>query len=352
MVKDLHANKIAHGDLQSGNILLLQNGTDIEVKLIDYDSLYVPTLRNPPDHIRGLKEYQHPQRMVGPRTLNEKVDYFSELVIYLSFRSLAEKPALWSSFVPTVDKRLIFSEDDFKNPRGSTVFQELDKMSSEVKRLALTLKTFCAERSIDNLKPLEDVLHSRSPLPSFPPKVLPKGPKVPPKGSLTAKDYYNQGMTYFRSGDFGHAVHQLKLAIKLKPDYAVAHYKRGLAYLKMQQLEPAKEAVEKALEISPRYIEAQKRLQEIEKQIRWIKIILKDHYSKAKSLYDQKNFAKAKNEVEKALKIDPNYKPARDLLEDIDRRNSSPYRQQKPVSIRKTTVSSSTNIYTCEKKGF
>ncbi len=237
-----------------------------------------------------------------------------------------------------VDKRLIFSEDDFKNPRGSTVFQELDKMSSEVKRLALTLKTFCEERSIDNLKPLEDVLHSRSPLSSFPPKVLPKGPKVPPKGSLTAKDYYDQGMTYFRSGDFSHAVYQLKLAIKLKPDYAAAHYKRGLAYLKMQQLEPAKEAVEKALEISPRYIQAQKRLQEIEKQIRWIKIILKDHYNTAKSLYNQKNFAEAKNEVEKALKIDPNYKPARDLLKDIDRRNGSPYRQPKSASIRKTTV--------------
>ena len=163
MVAVLHLNRISHGDLGDGSVLIQANGQDVEIKLIDYDSLFVPTLGNQPDRIFGLKEYQHPQRIVGGGKSNEKVDYFSELVIYLSFRSLAEKPTLWRQFVPNVDKRLIFSADDFKNPGISRIFRELDKMSPEVKQLALTLKTFCEERSIDNLKPLEDVLHSSTP---------------------------------------------------------------------------------------------------------------------------------------------------------------------------------------------
>ena len=98
MAKTLHTHQISHGDLQDGNILLKLNGTDVEIKLIDYDSLFVPSLGGYPDSIVGLPEFQHPHRMAGGGTANAKVDYFSELVIYLSFRSLAEKPALWSQF--------------------------------------------------------------------------------------------------------------------------------------------------------------------------------------------------------------------------------------------------------------
>ena len=179
MVKDLHVHQIAHGDLQAENILLLQKGTNIEIKLIDYDSLYVPALRGKPDSIVGLPEYQHPKRIERGGKFNKKIDYFSELVIYLSFRSLSEKPALWNQFVQQVDKRLLFQAEDFKRANQSKIFRELARMSPEVQRLASTLKTFCGERSIDRLQPLENVLQSNPPIP-HPPK-----PKVP----QTALDY-------------------------------------------------------------------------------------------------------------------------------------------------------------------
>ncbi|MBK9050360.1 MAG: protein kinase family protein [Chloroflexi bacterium] len=44
MVQELHVNKIAHGDLQEGNILVCTHNNNVTLKLIDYDSLYVPTL--------------------------------------------------------------------------------------------------------------------------------------------------------------------------------------------------------------------------------------------------------------------------------------------------------------------
>ena len=310
MVKNLHCYRIAHGDLQAGNILLLQNGTDIEIKLIDYDSLYVPTLGNQLDKIAGLSEYQHPQRMAGggKLKLNEKVDYFSELVIYLSFRSLAERPALWSQFVQNVDKRLIFSADDFENPTRSKVFQELVKMSPEVQQLASTLKKFCAEQSIDSLKPLEEVLPVGG--------SIPHPPKLKPKGSQTARDYYEQGLTYLRNDQPNYAVHEFKEAINLAPNYKKAYHDCGLAYFKMKQFKRAENAFEKVIEISPYDTKAQ----ELLNAIRWNGRRCQKHYNTAKSFYDQRDFEKAKNEVEKALHIDPSYKPALDLLQTINNR--------------------------------
>lgn len=158
MVETLHVHQISHGDLQDGNILLKRDGTDIEIKLIDYDSLFVPALREQPDNIVGLPAYQHPQRIAGDGGAKEKVDYFSELVIYLSLLSLAENPDLWGQFGSPTGERLLFIEDDFKNPNQSDVFRELENLSPDVQQLTSKLKEFCGRQSIDQLKPLEEVL--------------------------------------------------------------------------------------------------------------------------------------------------------------------------------------------------
>ena len=158
MVETLHHYQISHGDLQDGNILIKRNGNRVEIKLIDYDSLFVPTLHGYADSIVGLPEYQHPQRMAGGRQADEKVDYFSELVIYLSFRGLAEKPELWDQFKGLTEKGLLFSSEDFKNPDTSHVFRALQTASSDVRHLVDILKHFCRETSVEWLAPLEVVL--------------------------------------------------------------------------------------------------------------------------------------------------------------------------------------------------
>lgn len=231
MVAALHAHEISHGDLQDGNILLEDNGNQVDIKLIDYDSVFVPTLRGSPDSgIVGLPEYQHPQRIAGVGQTGEKVDYFSELVIYLSFLSLAEKPELWSQFKDSTGDGLLFSADDFKNPDTSGVFGELEKLSAEVRELAATLKHFCAETSIAQLAPLEIVL------------------PTPPHEKC-----YEQGTAYRHNGRYAEAVDKFREAVTLNPDFKEAYHGLGLTYLMTGKLDEAKEAAEKALAIDSSY---------------------------------------------------------------------------------------------------
>ena len=230
MVTALHAHHISHGDLQDGNILLKRSGTDVEIKLIDYDSVFVPALRGQPDTIVGVPAYQHPQRIASGGSASEKVDYFSELVIYLSLLSLAEKPDLWNQFGAPTEKRLLFIAEDFKNPDQSDVFQELENLSPDVKQLASKLKEFC-KRSVDQLEPLEAVLPSSS----------------------AAQVIYDQGLAYLRSNRYNEAIVEFEKAIGLDPNYKEAYHGLGLAHLKMGNLEEAKRKAERALGIDSYY---------------------------------------------------------------------------------------------------
>lgn len=158
MVADLHARGIAHGDLQDENILVEAGGATPTLKLVDYDGLYVPGLSGAVDSIFGISAYQHPRRSAAVIS-SPNVDYFSELVIYLSLLAYVENPALWN---PNVEKRLLFEETDFADPARSPVFQALSRMPGEIPALADVLSQFCREPDPLRLRPLELVIEETS----------------------------------------------------------------------------------------------------------------------------------------------------------------------------------------------
>jgi len=146
MFADLHAAHISHGDLQHGNIMVTQEQGKNMVKLIDYDSLYVPTLKGCKQTTSGLGGYQHPDRISGKagNTSTEKDDYFSEKVIYTSLLILSECPELWKDSKLNVDDNdygLLFREEDYKNFSDSYVYQyamshcslETNKLLNEIR---------------------------------------------------------------------------------------------------------------------------------------------------------------------------------------------------------------------------
>lgn len=115
LIKALHSAGIAHGDLQHGNVVVV-NG---DFRLIDYDGMYVPALAGRTSNEVGHRNYQHPQRTqydFGPST-----DNFAAWVIYVSLLALSIDPGLWHR-VKAGDEYLLFRREDFAEPFSSGTF--------------------------------------------------------------------------------------------------------------------------------------------------------------------------------------------------------------------------------------
>lgn len=153
MVKDFREHGISHGDLQHGNIVVTD---DNQLLVIDYDSMYVEGLSTVPDLIKGQAGYQHPQRQDNAFS-NERMDYFSELVIYLSLHVYAESPDLWNNDTDW----LLFSKEDLATPEESLILQVLKRTTDPmISLLTSRLLQFLNCTDINKLQPLEDVLTS------------------------------------------------------------------------------------------------------------------------------------------------------------------------------------------------
>ena len=194
--------------------------------------MFVPALRGHSDTIVGLAEYQHPSRIAGGGTANEKVDYFSELVVYLSLIALAEKPNLWRQFGQRSEKGLLFIAEDFKNPDQSDIFRDLENLSPDVKLLASKLKGFCEKSSIDQLEPLETLLLRFAP---------------------SAKAACERGRDFLRSKRYTDALAEFEKAIRIDSKSMEAHHGLGIAYLQINNLESARRKAEEALKIDANY---------------------------------------------------------------------------------------------------
>ena len=154
MCNVLHKHCIAHGDLQHGNILVDEKGN---LFLIDYDSVYLPNLEGADDIITGLADYQHPKRKENKKA-SEKLDYFSELIIYLSLRAVAKRPSLIEQYQIENADRLLFSKEDFQDLENSSIFQDIADLGTEYQELLDVLKKYLEYQDINELHPFEEVL--------------------------------------------------------------------------------------------------------------------------------------------------------------------------------------------------
>lgn len=154
MIKCFHQRGIAHGDLQEGNIII---GVDGSLKLVDYDSMYIPEFAGKNEVIKGKEGYQHNSRINdSSNKQTEKVDYFSELVIYLSLQAIAEKPSLWEGIG---ENGLIFTQEDFNLPfRENSIYSKLMELSAEVRELTEILVRYIETELYTNLIPFYEYI--------------------------------------------------------------------------------------------------------------------------------------------------------------------------------------------------
>jgi hypothetical protein len=125
MAKRLREARLAHADLQHGNVLLVPGSTasSLAVKLIDYDGMFVPALAGNKSGEVGHPAYQHPQRL-REGTYSPEVDRFPLLVVAAALRCLiAGGRDLWERY--DTGDNLLFREADLRNPGQSVLFTEL-----------------------------------------------------------------------------------------------------------------------------------------------------------------------------------------------------------------------------------
>jgi hypothetical protein len=123
MALALEGAGIAHGDIQSGNIVVGPSG---ELKLVDYDGMYVTSLAGLGPLETGHANFQHPQRsQINP--FDPTLDRFSFALLHATLAGLAENPALWSLLGGEPEAPLL-RKADFDNPSQSTAFRTLTRL--------------------------------------------------------------------------------------------------------------------------------------------------------------------------------------------------------------------------------
>jgi len=118
LVADLRAANIAHGDLQHGNVLVQSNG---DIRLIDYDGMWVPALEGQRSNETGHPDFQNPRRTQSD--FHSDIDMFSGAVIQVAIAALIRDPGLWRKY--NNGDNLLFRRADFESTQTSPLIRDL-----------------------------------------------------------------------------------------------------------------------------------------------------------------------------------------------------------------------------------
>lgn len=153
--------KVAHGDLQHGNVMLVPGPRpdSLMLRLIDYDGMWVPALANQPPNEVGHQAFQHPQR--ARRNLyHPDVDRFPHLVIACSLKCLTRRDGLevWERY--DTGDNLLFKKEDFESPADLDLLHGIwDTQDAEMRALAGHL-ALAATSPLETTPPLSQLLTS------------------------------------------------------------------------------------------------------------------------------------------------------------------------------------------------
>ena len=148
----LRGLRIAHNDLQHGNVMVQSDG---RIRLVDYDGMFLPKFSGERSPELGHKNYQHPER--SAEDYGEHIDNFPSLVVYLSLLAVASDPNLWQFYN---EDNMIFTRSDYADPGKSEIFNRLKKSSdATVAKLAESLEECCG-LPVDQVPDLETILQN------------------------------------------------------------------------------------------------------------------------------------------------------------------------------------------------
>ena len=117
----LRTQSFSHGDIKPDNIIVRPDGS---LTLVDYDGMFVPSMKGSQSPTIGTRDFSHPLRTVDD--FDETIDDFSLASIALSLKAISMNSTLLDTY--GASDRLLFSENDYRNPSNSKVISVLQEL--------------------------------------------------------------------------------------------------------------------------------------------------------------------------------------------------------------------------------
>ena len=129
----LRTQSFSHGDIKPDNIIVRPDGS---LTLVDYDGMFVPSMKGCKSPTVGTRDFSHPLRTMDD--FDETIDDFSLASIALSLKAISMKSTLLDIY--GASDRLLFSEKDYRTPSNSKVISALQELMCD--------KDFCTLYSL------------------------------------------------------------------------------------------------------------------------------------------------------------------------------------------------------------
>ncbi|MEH2793657.1 leucine-rich repeat protein [Segatella copri] len=129
----LRTQSFSHGDIKPDNIIVRPDGS---LTLVDYDGMFVPSMKGSQSPTIGTRDFSHPLRTVDD--FDETIDDFSLASIALSLKAISMNSTLLDTY--GASDRLLFSEKDYRTPSNSKVISALQELMCD--------KDFCTLYSL------------------------------------------------------------------------------------------------------------------------------------------------------------------------------------------------------------
>ena len=129
----LRTQSFSHGDIKPDNIIVRPDGS---LTLVDYDGMFVPSMKGSQSPTIGTRDFSHPLRTVDD--FDETIDDFSLASIALSLKAISMNSTLLDTY--GASDRLLFSEKDYRTPSNSKIISALQELMCD--------KDFCTLYSL------------------------------------------------------------------------------------------------------------------------------------------------------------------------------------------------------------
>lgn len=151
---ELEGNGIAHGNLNMKHIRFVKHALDYDLKLIDYDTLFIRPFKDEDSFTTGMPGFQHPMRLASD--FSETIDRFSFWIFLTALEAFKTNPSLWQNAKQNgfnKEEQILFTYRDLASPKQSEIFKSLNQyQNNALKFYTEKLLEFCSSPTLENIE--------------------------------------------------------------------------------------------------------------------------------------------------------------------------------------------------------